>query len=110
MEQRCFTSLVFSANGGMGHECKKFYSVLAEIITIKRKQEYCLTMSWLQRKISFSLTRSVCYVYVVAVIVNQEKINVANDIEISESLSNSKTTEETAKNIYYTYLYVTMVC
>ena len=110
MEQGCFTLLVFSANGGMGRECKKFYSVLAEMITLKRKQEHCITMSWLQRKISFSLTRSICYVHVVVVIVNQEEINVANDIEISESLSNSKTTEETAKNIYYTYLYVTMVC
>ena len=59
VEQRCFTSLAFSANGGMGHECKKFYSVLAEMITIKRKQEYCITMSWLRRKISFSVMRSI---------------------------------------------------
>ena len=59
VEQRCFTPLAFSANGGMGHECKKFYSVLAEMITIKRKQEYCITMSWLRRKISFSVMRSI---------------------------------------------------
>ena len=37
VEQRCFV-LVFSANGGMGREGKKFYSVLAEMITLKRKQ------------------------------------------------------------------------
>ena len=59
MEQRCFTSLVFSANGGMGRERKKFYSVLAEMITLKRNQEYCITMSWLWRKTSFSLMRSI---------------------------------------------------
>ena len=59
VEQRCFTSLAFSANVGMGHECKKFYSVLAEMITIKRKQEYCIIMSWLRRKISFSVMRSI---------------------------------------------------
>ena len=36
-EQGCFTPLVFSACGGIGRECKNFYS---EIIAIKRKQEY----------------------------------------------------------------------
>ena len=45
VEQGCFTPLVFSANGGMGSECKKFYSVLAEMKTLKQKQEYCITMS-----------------------------------------------------------------
>ena len=50
VEQGCFMPSVFSANGGMVRECKKFYSVLAEMITLKRKQEYCITMSWLRRK------------------------------------------------------------
>ena len=45
MEQGCFAPLVFSANGSMCRECKKFYSVLAEMITLKRKQEYCITIS-----------------------------------------------------------------
>ena len=40
VEQGCFTPLVFLTYGGMGRECRKFYSVLAEIIAIKRKQEY----------------------------------------------------------------------
>ena len=89
VEQGCFTPLVFSANGGMGCECKKFYSVLAEMITIKRKQEYCITMSWLRRRISFSPMRSIllCIRGSRGKKVNQEEINVANDIEISESLS-----------------------
>ena len=59
VEQRYFMPLAFSVNGGMGRECKKFYSVLAEMITLKQKQEYCITMSWLLRKISFSLMRSI---------------------------------------------------
>ena len=89
VEQGCFTPLAFSANGGMGRECKKFYSVLAEIITLKRKQEYCTTMSWLRLKISFSLMRSIllCLCGSGDKIVNQEEMNVANDIEISELLS-----------------------
>ena len=89
VEQGCFTPLVFSANGGMGHECKKFYSVLAEMIILKRKQEYCIKMSWLRKKNSFSLMRSIslCIRGSRGKIVNQEKMNVANDIEISELLS-----------------------
>ena len=89
VEQGCFTPLVFSANGDMGRECKKFYSVLAEMITSKRKQEYCITMSWLRRKISFLLMRStlLCIRDSRGKNVNQEEMKVANDIEISESLS-----------------------
>ena len=88
-EQACFTPLVFLANGGMGRECKKFYSVLAEIVTLKRKQEYCITISRLQRKTSFSLMRSIllCIRGGCGKIVNQEEMNVANEIEISKSLS-----------------------
>ena len=89
MEQGCFMPLVFSANGGMGRECKKFYSVLAEMITSKRKKEYCIPMSWLRRKISFSLMISIllCIRDSRGKNVNQEEMKVANDIEISESLS-----------------------
>ena len=89
MEQGCFMPLVFSENGGMGRECKKFYSVLAEMITSKRKKEYCIPMSWLRRKISFSLMRSIllCIRDSRGKNVNQEEMKVANDIEISESLS-----------------------
>ena len=88
VEQGCFTPLVFSANGGMGRECKKLYSVLAEMITMKRKQE-CITMSWFRQKISFWLMRSIllCIRGSRGKNVNQEEMNVANDIEISEPLS-----------------------
>ena len=89
VEQGCFPPLVFSANGDMGHEWKKFYLVLAEMIAIKRKQEYCITMFWLRRKISFLLMRSILLRIRGShgKNVNQEEMNVANDIEVSESLS-----------------------
>ena len=56
---------------------------------LKQKQEYCITMSWLRRKISYLLMRSVllCIHGTLGKIVNQEEMNVANDIEISELLS-----------------------
>ena len=58
------------------------------MITLKRKQEYCITMSWLRQKISFSLMRSIllCIRGSNGNIVNQEEMNVANDIEIRELL------------------------
>ena len=85
MEQGCFTPFVFSANGVMGRGCKKFYSVLVEMITLKRKQEYCITMSSLRRKISFFLLRFIRGSR--GKNLNQEEMNIGNDIEISESLS-----------------------
>ena len=88
VEQGCFTPLVFSVNGAMGRECKKFYSVLAEMVTLKQKQEYCITMSWVRRKISFSLMRSIllCILGSRGKNMNQQEMNVTNDIEISEPL------------------------
>ena len=54
------------------------------MIKLKRKQEYCITMSSLRRKIFFLLrfirgSRGKN--------LNQEEMNIGNDIEISESLS-----------------------
>ena len=40
VEQGCFKSLVFSANGGMARDYKKSYLVLAEMMATKQKQEY----------------------------------------------------------------------
>ena len=89
VELGCFTPLVFSANGGMSRECKKFYSRLAETISAKRKEEYAIMMSWLRRKISFSLMRTILLSIQGSRCknVNQEKANITNNIQMSESLS-----------------------
>ena len=89
VEHGCFTPLVFYANDGMGCGCKKLFSVLAEMIILKRKQEYCIRMSWLRRKTSFSLMRSIllCIRGSRGKNVNQEEMSFTDDIEISESLS-----------------------
>ena len=85
MERGCFTPLVLSANSGMGREWKTFYSTLAEMIATKRKQEYCIIMSWLRRKTSFLLMRSIllCIHDIPGKSLNQEEMNVGNDIEMS---------------------------
>ena len=59
IEHGSFTPLVFAATGGMGRECQKFFSRLAEIISEKRQTKSGETMGWIRRKISFSLCRSV---------------------------------------------------
>ena len=59
VEHGSFTPLVFSATGGMGRECKKFFARLAEMIADKRKTNYNTVMTWMRRTISFSLIRSI---------------------------------------------------
>ena len=46
-------------HGGMSRECKKFYSRLAEMISKKRKNNYNVTITWIRRKIAFSLIKSI---------------------------------------------------
>ena len=42
----------------MAVECKRFHSRLAELIAIKKGEEYSTTMSWIRSKVSFALLRS----------------------------------------------------
>ena len=59
IEHGSFTPLVFSATGGMGRETTKFYSRLAETLGEKKNISYSLMVTWLRRKISFSLISAV---------------------------------------------------
>ena len=58
VENATFTPLVFSANGGMGRECKKFYQRLAEMIADKRGISTSIASAFVRTRISFSLLRS----------------------------------------------------
>ena len=59
IEHSLFTPIVMSATGGMAKDCSKFYSCLSEMIAEKRDQLYSVIASWIPRKISFSLIRSI---------------------------------------------------
>ena len=50
IEHRSFTPLLMSATGGMGRECKKFYSGLAEMISSKRNTGYNITVAWIRKR------------------------------------------------------------
>ena len=58
IEQGTFTPLIFTTTGGMGEECKKYHSRLAELISLKKGECYSKTMAWIKAKISFSIIRS----------------------------------------------------
>ena len=58
MDQGTFTPLIFSTSGGMGVECLRYHKRLATLIASKRGEEYASTMSFIRKKIRFSLLRS----------------------------------------------------
>ena len=58
IEHGTFTPLVFTTTGGMGNECLRYHSRLAELIAIKKGEQYAKTMSWIRSQISFALLRS----------------------------------------------------
>ena len=58
IEHGTFTPLVFTTTGGMGNECLRYHSRLAELIAIKKGEQYAKTMSWIRCRISFALLRS----------------------------------------------------
>ena len=58
VEQGTFTPLVFATTGGMAEECKGYHNRLAELVAIKKGQDYASTLSWLRAKVSFAILRS----------------------------------------------------
>ena len=58
IEQGTFTPLVFTTTGGMGKECLRYHSRLAELVAIKKGEDYATTMSWIRARTSFALLRS----------------------------------------------------
>ena len=58
VEQGTFTPLVFTSTGGMADECKRFHSCFAELLALKKGDDYATTISWIRAKISFAILRS----------------------------------------------------
>ncbi|PFX12944.1 Angiopoietin-related protein 3 [Stylophora pistillata] len=58
VEHGSFTPLVFTTTGGMGMECIRYHSRLAELIAAKKGERYSQTISWIRAKTSFALLRS----------------------------------------------------
>ncbi|EDO48836.1 predicted protein [Nematostella vectensis] len=58
VEQGTFTPLVFTSTGGMGKECLRFHSRLAELLAVRKGERYSDTISWIRARVSFALLRS----------------------------------------------------
>ena len=58
VENGSFTPLVFATTGGLSRETTIFYKRLAELMSISRNAKYHETISWMRRKLSFSLVKS----------------------------------------------------
>jgi len=58
IEHGTFTPLIFTTTGGMGNECLSYHSRLAELIAIKKGEDYAKTISWIRARTSFALLRS----------------------------------------------------
>ena len=59
VEKATFTPLVFSTMGGTGIEADKFYKRVASLIAVKRDIPYSVCASYIRRKLSFCLLRTV---------------------------------------------------
>ena len=58
MEHGTFTPLVFPTTDRMGKECLMYHSRLAQLIAIKKGEQYAKTISWIRTRTSFALLRS----------------------------------------------------
>ena len=50
VEHGSFTPLVFTTTGGMGKECIRYHTRLAELIAAKKGEHYSQTISWIRGK------------------------------------------------------------
>ena len=57
IDRGIFTLLVFTTTGGMGKECLMYHSRLAQLIAIKKGEQYAKTISWIRTRTSFALPR-----------------------------------------------------
>ena len=59
VENKSFAHSVYSINGGIGREVSIRYLQITEMLSVKQGKHYSMTMSWIQRKLSFTLMRSI---------------------------------------------------
>ena len=79
---------MFTSTGGMGLECLRFHSRLAELIANKKGEHYSRTLSWIRARTSFALLISalICLRGSRTIRIRKMDFTYAdNDIHISEA-------------------------
>ena len=57
VERGTFTPLVFTTTGGMSDECQRYHSRLAELLAVKKRENYASTITWIRTRVSFAILR-----------------------------------------------------
>ena len=58
VERGTFTPLVFITTGGMSDECQRYHSRLAELLAVKKQENYASTITWIRTRNSFAILSS----------------------------------------------------
>ena len=58
VEKATFVPLVFTTSGGMAPECQKLNKRLAELIAMRRNESYADVMTYIRKKLRFSLLKA----------------------------------------------------
>ena len=58
VERGTFTPLVFTTTGGMSDECQRYHSHLAELLAVKKQENYDSTITWIRTRVLFAILRS----------------------------------------------------
>ena len=89
VEQASFTQLVFTTTGGMGHECLRYPSRLAETISVEKGEDCAKTLRWIRGKVSFSILR-LALLCLRVFRSNRRRTNNVKDIDVDVELARSK--------------------
>ena len=52
VEQGTFTPLVFTTAGDMSDECQRYHSHLAELLAVKKQENYASTITWIRTRVT----------------------------------------------------------
>ena len=81
VEQASFTPLELNTTGGMGRECLRYHSRLAELISVEKGEDYATTLTWIRGKVCFSILRS-ALLCLRGSRSNRRRINNVKDIDV----------------------------
>ena len=102
IKQGTFTPLVFSTTGGMEEECKRYHSRLAELLAIKKGEDYSTTIAWDRTKVSFTILRAA-----LLCLRGSRTIKRRNNLDIGDAdLHVEKTEVRIPLDFIYIYIYI----
>jgi len=86
VEQASFTPLVFITTGGMGRECLRYHSRLAELKFVEKGEDYAKTLTRIRGRVSFSILRS-AFLCLRGSRSNRRRTNNVKDIDVDVELA-----------------------